>query len=643
MADAVDSTSNPFLETIKSDLQNRDKWARRDRQIQKRRMGERPVKKSKPYPGAPNFVVPIVDDTVREKTDQEITMIENAKLLAYFIPLTPNTALNLRTVAQLGFDTLYRYMMGMVSVMERCLDTKNARGYAVVKIVEEETRWGLVPTIIDRDPSDVVVAADAPRDMQKHRRITDIYRFDPDDFQTQADKNPTWNKAAVKAAIEAATNDTTKEANETAFETIKNLVGVTTDGDAQKRVVLFEYWHYAGDWTVDKAKGMYPAEVAARIIKGRKCKMLFSPQLPDQPIAIHPWRDERERVEERPVYAQDDAGNVILDPATQAPVVVSKESVTVVEDLGDRRWPYVQCPYENRTTFFYDSRGIGQLTMDEQIAATAVRNGKHTLMDYYQLPLFTGPIRNSPQMTFEPGSFLPEGVSRVDPVDVPAGFDFTVDQFKREAARRCGVSGLYEFSDRVTETRKVEKTATEIQREGMRGDMLSSASVRRFVGPWGEVFLQLWEGLKRNQVRLPLVVDQQFQGESSLDVYSVEWLIVPAANARTLNPDMQFLRDKELSAYCLEMSKFGVVVDPQMMAEDTISHADPEKARWIRRPDRPGPQGQIPVYQALGDLSGQMKQVMQMLQATQEAVKQVAALADHTAERTERQDGGGAG
>ena len=120
----VDFSGNPWIEKIKQDAGNRQKWASRDRQIQKRRLTDRPAKKNKPYPGAPNFVVPIVDDVVREKTDQEITMMSNARFLAYFIPMGPGLSAPMRMKAQLAFDTYLRHVIQVMPKLEEALDCK---------------------------------------------------------------------------------------------------------------------------------------------------------------------------------------------------------------------------------------------------------------------------------------------------------------------------------------------------------------------------------------------------------------------------------------------------------------------------------------------------------------------------------------
>jgi len=631
----VDFSGNPWIEKIKQDAGNRQKWASRDRQIQKRRLTDRPAKKNKPYPGAPNFVVPIVDDVVREKTDQEITMMSNARFLAYFIPMGPGLSAPMRMKAQLAFDTYLRHVIQVMPKLEEALDCKNARGFSIVKVVRTFVeRWGgEFPDIDVRDPADLVVPVYARRDLTKADRICDVYRYSAEEFERMAEGNPTW-KNVEKVLTTAAAPDKQTAELQGALETLKDLIGVQVAGDGSKQVVLCEFWHYADEWTCRKAVELYGAEMGGRILKGRKCKMLFCLDAPEDIVAISPWREKDTVTMEDQI--DPSTGMPVLDPLTMKPVQAARDVIG-----KDRSWPYIQARYENRSPFYYDSRGVGQLVMDDQIAASATRNCKHILMDYYQLPQYRGTgTRNSPQITHEPGGYLPEGVERVDPAQIPMSFDFTVDQFRREAGRRCGAGGQYEFSDQMAESRKVQKTAAEVRQQSIRGDMVSTASVDRFVSPIGEIFMQLWEDLGRLQVPLPMIANRAFLGQMEVSVYEIPVLIIPVANAKTLNPDLQFQRDREIWGFLATMAQMGVVVDPQRAAIDILGNVDPEKMEWVIDPSEPGPAlpaggaagqpaQQQPVYMALGELKQTVAQLVQAVQAT-------AQLAQHTSEEMDK-------
>jgi len=642
----VTFVGNPWIDKIKEDASNRQKWSSRDRQIQKRRLTDRPLKRQKPYPGAPNFVVPIVDDVVREKTDQEVTMMGNARFLAYFIPMGSGLSAQMRMQAQMAFDTYLRHIIQVMPKLEEALDCKNARGYAIVKVMRTYVdRWGgEFPDIDVRDPADVIVPVYARRELQKADRICDVYRYSPEEFERMAKGNPTW-KNVDKVLATASLQGKSGPDIQGALETLKDLIGVQLAGDGSRQVILCEFWHYANEWTVAKAKELYGEAMGARILLGRKCRMTFCLDAPQDVVAIAPWREKDETVMD-----------AVIDPSTQMPVqdpLTLKPVLEAKVQYGKERvWPYVQARYENRSPYFYDCRGVGQLVMDDQIAASATRNCKHILMDYYQLPQYKGTgTRNSPQITHEPGGFLPEGVDRVDPAQIPMSFDFTVDQFRREAGQRCGAGGQYQFSDQMAESRKVQKTAAEIRQQSIRGDMVSTASVDRFVSPIGEIFMQLWEDLGRLQVPLPMIANRVFMGNMEVSLYAIPVLVVPVANAKTLNPDLQFQRDEQVWGFLAGMAQMGVVVDPNRAAIDIVGSLDPEKMDWIIDPNEPGPAQsssapggatadgtpggvpQQPVYMALGEL----KQAVEMLK---EAVTATAQLAQHTSVEAEKNANG---
>lgn len=634
MADAEDnpgvteSETNPFVALVTDDAKDRARWSERDENIQRRRLCERPAKKQKPYVGAPNFVVPIVDDTVRDKTDQEITMLLNSRVVAHCLSMDGAVDARTRGSIEVAFDTYLRYMIQVGPKLEEALDCKNARGWAIVKVWRNEyDRWGMLPDIEVPDPQDVILPVYAKREMQRADRICEIFRLSREEFRRMAGSNPTWKN--VEDVIEANEKKNTnggKLDTRGKMDATSDLVGLTASQD-EGEVLLWEVWHYATEWTKRKAVEYWGPELGDRIIVGRKARVFFCPELAEQPVAIAPWR-EADEIEVATVAMMGADGMPAVDEMGQ-PVLQEVQTTRLGKDRG---WPYVQCRYENRSKYFHDCRGAGQLVMDDQIAATATRNCKHTMMDYFQLPQFRGPQpRNGSNMTFEPGSFLPTDVERVDPVDPSASLDFTEDKFKREASKRAGVVGGYQYSEQVSSSRKIEKTATEIHAETARGDVVSTASVDRFAQPLGEIFQQLWDDLRRLKVKLPMLLGGAWLGFVGDEVYSADVLLVPAASSKTMSPDLQFMRDRELWATLAGFGQMGVVLDPEAAARDLVSHVDPQKLRWLGDPNKMGPQGQQPVYEQLKQLMMGQQAMGEQLAGLIEAVKATAKLADETA------------
>ena len=180
------STNQCFHDAL-SDMQNIAKWADRDEKICRLRLCERRAKRRKPYPGAPNGVVPIIDDTVRGVVDQELTMLANARYYAHFIPLTQIPATDLAQ-AQMGFDTYLRFILNALPKIEEGLDNKASRGFAVIKIIRtKHPRYGEIPDFETRDIRRIIVPS-TTKDIRASERITDL--LDPihvRDFKAMAE------------------------------------------------------------------------------------------------------------------------------------------------------------------------------------------------------------------------------------------------------------------------------------------------------------------------------------------------------------------------------------------------------------------------------------------------------------------------
>lgn len=586
-------TTNPYVEPVLDDVKNRSTWADRDEQIIRRRLSERKKKKTKPYAGAPNTVVPVVDDIVRERTDQERTMMENANRTAYFIPLDAGQDPQVAREAEVAFDTYWRHILHAGATVEEGLDCKNARGFAVFKVFRKtDERWGELPAFDCFDPRDVIVPASTKR-MGEAERIAHVYRYGEREFREIA-KAREWQN--VDEIVEACLSEKSdgQDLDESTIELSEALVGVDLAGESEKKITVIELWHYAGKWDVERDPLAGEGEDAPdRIVEGRRCVVVFAVKAPELVLALYPWR---ERDELRPLtmsVAMPDGR--VLQQAVGQELVMGK----------DRAWPFVQCRFENRSRYYYDTRGIGQLCMDDQITATALQNAMLTMTDYYCSPMFSGPGgRSGTNITHAPGSVIPEGYEPVNMPPVPPSLDFGVERFKRAAARRGGALSQYEFSGDLGAKKRVQKTATEVEEESMRSGMISSASVDRFNSPMTELFQQLWEELQRMRWPLPMIQDRVFKGQVNERVYAARFLIVPASNSKTFNPDQQFVRDRAVLEFLLgTVAQMGVPINVQAATEDILSNWDPiKRARWLIDPRQAGANGEPPVYMQLAQL-----------------------------------------
>ena len=593
---------NPYYDDVIQDISDRSSWSKTDAEIMKRRMAERKSKRTKPYSGAPNGVVPIVDDVTREVTNQNITMIMNAPRMAHIIPIGPMDT-DSKSYAEQAFDTYLRYILRARPKMEEADDTKTARGFSVMKVFRtEHPRYGQLPDFDTIDPRDVIVPSNT-KDIQGAERIVHILRFTKREIRQRVEKG--WSKAAIDEVIKSAKTDESGapsgSSEDSTLETTKHLIGLTTSGTNTKTIVVWEEWCYANQWIAEKFKD---------IEKGRKCCIIYCPDKPDTILHAYPWKEDDVYA---PLSPEELQAETIL-----AGIEMRDIQPTKLVSLGkDRCWPFVQPRFEYRSRYYYDTRGVGHLCMDDQIYATGIFNAKMTWMDYISNPMFEGDEpENSSNFTAEPGAKLPKSWKIAQMPNVPGALDFGIDYHSRTAGRRAGAGSMYSFSEQVSQSRKLEKTATEVQFDQARTAQVSSAAVDRFNDPWQELFQQLWDDLARMEKPLPVIRNNEYQGIAPAEIYKTPVLIVPAASAKTLNPDIQFQRAQAAYQFVASFAAGGAVAaDLNKGMRAVLDNYDPFFAdSLLMNPAAQGPQGQPPIYN--------------MLQGLQNAVQQLAGIVD---------------
>lgn len=603
-------SQNPLYALVSEDVTQRSDWATKDEEILKRRLGKRKARKSNPFPGAANSVVPIVDDVVTEKTETEISMQLNAPTLAQFIAREPGVSVQEARLVEAAFNTYLLHMVEIRPKLEEALDTKNSRGFGLFKVFRTDHElWGMIPDADAIDPRTLIVPYNT-RDLRTAERITHVLRFNERQLR-ERERERGWRN--VSAVIQSSLSDersNEKHGEADDLEVTAQLIGLTTSGEGAKEVVVWECWHYATAWDVAQSPN-------GEIVEGKKCCSVFSPDEPDLLLTIFPWR-------EADVAVQRTDAELVAELEKMAPEALAagqRPEPMKMQPGRDRPWPFVQARYENRTRWYHDSRGIGQLCMDDQIVATETQNAKLNMMSYYQRPLLQGGGGgNSGNVSFEPGSFLPEGVKFVEPPQIPASLDFTIESFKRSAARRGRASGQYEFSGQVEQSRKLQKTAEEVRTESARSNVLSSASIDRFNDPLRMLYQQLWDDLARMKKNLPVIAAGQFLGDMPSDkLYARRWMVVSAASAKTLNPELQFNRAQNALQY-LAGFKDIVPIRFQEALQDVMSYWDPVRAtQWIGDPSKPD--GNLPpLYQVLQGLQQQISQLAQATKGLNEIV-----------------------
>ncbi len=601
------------------DLSARSEWATKDESICKRRLGERPAKKQKPYPGAPNFVEMIIDDTTREKTDQELSMFFNAPRVCHAASLVPISS-DTRSKIELGFDSYFRYLIPNVRAkVEELMDTKNCRGFAVAGLIR--TRSSVIDSYIADfewvDPLDLIVPPDTKHIQDSSTEyVCRVFRWTELEFRSRAtDKewvrpskdDPTkTNVDMIVERTKSKNNVTPADDEKDTYEKTRHLIGLATS--STEHVVVWQLYRYATAQDV-----LDNPDILA---EGRRICVTFSPDMPDEWLAKYPWREPDITIT-RQMTDQEKAKEMTLAMVQNRSPVIKEMSVTKYG--ADKPWPFVRFPYENRMRYWYASRGLGHLCMDEQIGATAMRNAEATMIEFYQTPTYSGNVKNSQNVTLAPGSILPEGVSPNDPPTVPQQISFNRNDFKSTAAKRAGAVGMYNYSQNVGTNRKLQKTATEVDSENTNSAQVSSASVDRFNEPMAELCQMLFDDLKRLKVTFPII---SFSGETSQqfdkELYEAKIILIPAASSRTLTPDLQIQR---------YMQMFGF--NAQFAAQTGFNFAEAMKAvnaSWDARMTK----GWLPDAQQMPPIMARLQQVEQDIQLLAKGGSQLSKRVEST-------------
>ena len=213
--------------------------------------------------------------------------------------------------------------------------------------------------------------------------------------------------------------------------------------------------------------------------------------------------------------------------------------------------------------------------------------------------------------------------------------DFDIDQEKREAGARSG-AGNSQFSSQVTESRKLQKSATEVNAEMAVQSTLSSASVDRFNDADRELFRQLWEECARLELELPIIDNGKTVGTMSKSVYSGSYVIVPAASEKTINPEVQFLKNQQIVQWLATFAQQGAPIDVSAGLQFVTEQANANLANiMFIDPNGQGPQGQPPVYQVLQQLLEAAKQNQQIDQEQAQGIEYTMKLTVENSQKLE--------
>jgi len=626
-SDDPNRTMAPYIEDVENDLEARKDWAYKDDEIKKRRLGER-NNKNKPYPDAPNPVEPLIDDVVRDKVDQEISMMVNAPLLCYFIPLQEGIPNDLTMKTQRAFDTYLRHFIDYRRKREQASDTKNCRGFAVdkVKPIYNDMFGTEIPSFETIDPQDVIVPVDAKVPVSIHsERVCFVSRFSRKQLEDKKEEGWINVDKVLDRLAPNADNPAESAWNEgNALKRREELIGLNVSDYSHNSIVIWEICHLASEWDLK-----HQDEFGLKLEKNQKIISYVCPDVPEKMMQMIVWKE-------------DDVYEELQDDVLMAELAIAdaegREPVTrkLLQIGKDKPWPLIQHRYENRSPHWYDTRGLGETCMDDQLIATTMTRKKLIWADFASNMLFqdNGEGTNPQNIKIKPGTVLPANITPATLPQPPNSFDFEVDARRRTVAARAGAgSSLYDAE--VTQSRKLEKTATQQRSEDAKQGNISSASVERFNDPDKELYMMLWNDLKSRRIPLPIINGRELEGTAPIEIYDVQWLIIPATSQKTSNPELQFMQNQA----AIDWAAQYLNVAPQDIAagvQYALTYANPDLANLMKiDPNQAGPQGQPPIYQVLQNLTDSLKQIAVSNDQQDTELEQVQKLAVENADKIE--------
>ena len=177
---------------VEGHVESRNDWVKKDEKIVKKRLGDRVAKKKYPYPGAPNFIEPIIDDIVSEKTEQEVSMMFNAPNLCHAVPIDPVSP-EVRASTEMMFDSYLRYFIKARPKVENAVDSVNCRGFAITKQIREYNKIlkQVIPSFEVPDMRNIIVPTNVvvESDMEKSPFICEVHRYTKGEFKRIGKKN----------------------------------------------------------------------------------------------------------------------------------------------------------------------------------------------------------------------------------------------------------------------------------------------------------------------------------------------------------------------------------------------------------------------------------------------------------------------
>jgi hypothetical protein len=553
--------SEKLHEMCSNDIGDRSIWQDRVERISEDRLGRRRAGR-RHYPGSPNFLEPIIDDNVRNITSAENSLVwSGSRYLAAFQPLDQQS-LQFKRQAEIGFDQMLRRALNIRAKLETLLDRKNEIGMALAKLIQNNDALPgkTIPDFDEVDPIDVVVPV-GTRKIRNAERVCHVIRMNEREFLKTAERRQ-WNRA-----------------NEVA-DKVRNLR--TNEAGAHKGVVSGHFrTERDGDHTDPGKIGLtsMPTSIDWVIVwevyyhneKSEKRVCIFSPFAPDIVLSDFPWE---------------------YDPIAGPMGIVIRE---------ERPWPFVQFRYENRSSLYYDVRGVGELLSDNQKAATQLLNSKAVQIDFYSFPFVKASPGGIQNFKFRPGERVPMDFEFVRHPPIDPFFEINADRERSNASRRVGapLGALTSM-----QSLNAPKTATEVSNIARQSSLLSSDSIMRFTEPLGELFQMMWDYLRHWPVDLPAGTSQELASMPADAIQQTRFLVEPTISGRNANPDFILAQITNLSPI-LQNNPFVHLDRFTRMLMDQIDPMLTEEL--VLDPQQPG--GGAPMVQQVAALEQALQQI----------------------------------
>ena len=562
---------------INKDLSSRREWREKVMRLRRARLGER--KKSLPYPNAPNFIEPIIDDNVRSVTSTENQILWSSRYLAHFIPLD-ESAKKMKRKAEVAFDTLLRFSTDFRPKVETLLDSKNADGTAVAKMIVNDTAYprlyGMEGTVPDMDVVDILnlIVPTGTKELHKAERITEAIVLSESSLRGRA-KKAGWKNIdeVIKRCKEKDSDSGGQDGDDKAGAPL--LRGLNKSHASIDQFLIWEIYHK---------------------VNGKRIVTISCPDAPDIDIHEFDWKwRSKTKVE------------IKVDPNGQ-PVDIVEEELPEIE----RRWPYFQFRFENRTRDFYDVRGVAELLNDNQKAATKYHNLRGVQFDFFGNPMLagSGSTHALGKFRWRPGEKLPDGVEIAQLPGIDPVFDFSIDLERAAAQRRVGAA-QGSLSSIINRGRD-RKTATEVNQEAFINNLLSTDAIQRFVEPFGDMFNEFWLFLQNFPVPLPMIdTETMTTAEPEEDILNVPFLIRPAAASRNVNPDFALQQLTQLAPY-YQNNPF---VRQSELTKYVTDQIDPHLTERLIFDPETDTIDEAPIAQVIQQMQQQIQQISQFVEA----------------------------